>query len=400
MPAKVGGDETAPTPGVLGRGALASCLTIGIAVWAARLGVPIDALEVEVQADFDARGELGMGGVAPGYSEVRYVVAIDSPAPEQRAGRAGRAGRAPQPLPRRVRQGDAAAPHPARQRRGGLSHGAPTAASRPALRLGSRRHGVRAGLARPARAGARPDARHGGAAPGERVLDVACGTGLVSLRIAAAVGAAGAVVGTDISGQMVEAARRIAAERGARQRALRARRRRGAAVCRCDLRCRRLRPRPDVRARTRSRRSPRCAACSSPAAGPPRRCGVPGATAAGPRSSRSPMRASPPRSARCSSISARRTCSRAALRRRASSTSGWSACRRRCATPRAEDALAAVFRGGPVALAYSRFDDATRRAVHAEYLEFHRRLPRWRWLPRAGRVRGRGRPGSLPPVTE
>jgi hypothetical protein len=35
----------------------------------------------------------------------------------------------------------------------------------------------------------------------------------------------------------------------------------------------------------------------------------------------------------------------------------------------AEDALAAVFRGGPVALAYSRFDEATRRAVHAEYLD-------------------------------
>jgi hypothetical protein len=31
--------------------------------------------------------------------------------------------------------------------------------------------------------------------------------------------------------------------------------------------------------------------------------------------------------------------------------------------------LAAVFRGGPVALAYSRFDPATRRAVHGEYLD-------------------------------
>jgi uncharacterized OsmC-like protein len=83
MPAKVGGDETAPTPGVLGRGALASCLTIGIAAWAARLGVRIDALEVEVQADFDARGELGVGdGVPPGYTQVRYVVSIDSPAPQ------------------------------------------------------------------------------------------------------------------------------------------------------------------------------------------------------------------------------------------------------------------------------------------------------------------------------
>jgi SAM-dependent methyltransferase len=34
-----------------------------------------------------------------------------------------------------------------------------------------------------------------------------------------------------------------------------------------------------------------------------------------------------------------------------------------------EDALAAVFRGGPVALAYTRFDHATKQAVHAEYLD-------------------------------
>jgi hypothetical protein len=32
-------------------------------------------------------------------------------------------------------------------------------------------------------------------------------------------------------------------------------------------------------------------------------------------------------------------------------------------------ALAALFRGGPVALAYSRFDEAAGQAVHAEYLE-------------------------------
>lgn len=84
MPAKVGGDETAPTPGVLGRAALASCLTIGIAAWAARLGVPIDSLELEVQADFDARGELGMGnGIPAGYSEIRYAVSIESPASQQ-----------------------------------------------------------------------------------------------------------------------------------------------------------------------------------------------------------------------------------------------------------------------------------------------------------------------------
>lgn len=81
MPGKAGGEGSAPTPGVLGRGALASCLAIGIGSWAARLDIPLDAVEVEVAADFDARGELGVGDVRPGYSEVRYRIEITSPAP-------------------------------------------------------------------------------------------------------------------------------------------------------------------------------------------------------------------------------------------------------------------------------------------------------------------------------
>jgi hypothetical protein len=35
---------------------------------------------------------------------------------------------------------------------------------------------------------------------------------------------------------------------------------------------------------------------------------------------------------------------------------------------RGEDAIGAAFAGGPVALAYSRFDDRTREEAHAEYL--------------------------------
>ena len=45
---------------------------------------------------------------------------------------------------------------------------------------------------------------------GERVVDVACGTGLVSFAAAEAVGAAGRVLGVDISGAMVDAAQRRA----------------------------------------------------------------------------------------------------------------------------------------------------------------------------------------------
>jgi SAM-dependent methyltransferase len=51
-------------------------------------------------------------------------------------------------------------------------------------------------------------------AAGERVLDIACGTGLVSLAAARAVGPAGQVVGVDISARMVDAARERAGRAG------------------------------------------------------------------------------------------------------------------------------------------------------------------------------------------
>src|ERR1700691_2420631 len=60
MTEKYGGTNAGPNPGVYGRGAVGSCLAIGYGIWAARLGIPIASLEVEVQADFDARGELGV----------------------------------------------------------------------------------------------------------------------------------------------------------------------------------------------------------------------------------------------------------------------------------------------------------------------------------------------------
>jgi hypothetical protein len=68
MTEKYGGHGGSPNPGVLGRGALASCLAVGYGIWSARLGVPCEAIEVEVQADYDVRGELGVSDeVRPGY---------------------------------------------------------------------------------------------------------------------------------------------------------------------------------------------------------------------------------------------------------------------------------------------------------------------------------------------
>ena len=84
MTEKYGGLGGAPNPGVLGRGALAACLAIGYGMWAARLGVPCEAIEVEVQADYDVRGELGVAeDVRPGYPAIRYVVSVVSTSPEE-----------------------------------------------------------------------------------------------------------------------------------------------------------------------------------------------------------------------------------------------------------------------------------------------------------------------------
>ena len=82
MGEKSAGSNTAPNPGILGRAALGTCLAVGYAMWAARLGVPLDRLEIEVQADYDARGYHGVDDVEPGYTEIRYVVTVESDAPE------------------------------------------------------------------------------------------------------------------------------------------------------------------------------------------------------------------------------------------------------------------------------------------------------------------------------
>lgn len=82
MGEKSGGSGAGPNPGVLGRAALGSCMAICYALWAARRELPVASLEVEVEADYDSRGYHGVGGVEPGYVEVRYIVHIASPAPE------------------------------------------------------------------------------------------------------------------------------------------------------------------------------------------------------------------------------------------------------------------------------------------------------------------------------
>ena len=83
MSEKSGGTNAGPNPGVLGRAALGSCLALCYAMWAARLGIVLDAVDVDVEADYDSRGELGVSDeVPPGYLQVRYRIRISSSSPE------------------------------------------------------------------------------------------------------------------------------------------------------------------------------------------------------------------------------------------------------------------------------------------------------------------------------
>ena len=83
MSEKGGGDGRGPDPGVMGRSALGTCLAIAYRQWLIQCDVQIESLEVEIQADYDARAEYGVTDGSPAYQEIRYVVTVESDAPEE-----------------------------------------------------------------------------------------------------------------------------------------------------------------------------------------------------------------------------------------------------------------------------------------------------------------------------
>ncbi len=79
MSEQVGGSSSAPSPGVLGRAALGSCLASGYMMWASSLDIVIDSLEIKIEADYDDGALFGTSDVPAGYSQVQYHVKINSP---------------------------------------------------------------------------------------------------------------------------------------------------------------------------------------------------------------------------------------------------------------------------------------------------------------------------------
>ncbi len=78
----LGGDDSGPTPSALLRAALGSCLTMGYRLRAARNGIHVDGIRVEVATDSAIGGMLDLDSAyPPGFLEIGYRVEIDSPAP-------------------------------------------------------------------------------------------------------------------------------------------------------------------------------------------------------------------------------------------------------------------------------------------------------------------------------
>ncbi len=87
-PDVLGGVDSAPTPAETLVAALAGCVTSGIASNAAMFDVPLDGIDVAMEADLDLRGLLGHDkSVRSGFSDIRYTVTIKSPAAEEKVRR-------------------------------------------------------------------------------------------------------------------------------------------------------------------------------------------------------------------------------------------------------------------------------------------------------------------------
>jgi uncharacterized OsmC-like protein len=84
LPAPEAGADTGPDPGQLMRASLGASLAMGCRIWGARLGVPIEAIEIELTCEADARGPLGVSSEATvGWSRLRFDVKVTSAEPDE-----------------------------------------------------------------------------------------------------------------------------------------------------------------------------------------------------------------------------------------------------------------------------------------------------------------------------
>lgn len=81
MSTVLGGDGKGPTPGFFIRAGLVGCVAIGIKLAATREAIPIDAIDVDIEMDFDDSAMFGVGGNSAAPLDTRFIITLASPAP-------------------------------------------------------------------------------------------------------------------------------------------------------------------------------------------------------------------------------------------------------------------------------------------------------------------------------
>jgi uncharacterized OsmC-like protein len=77
----LGGDEKGPTPGFFIRAGLAGCVAIGIKLTAAREGIALGSIDVDIEMDFDDSAMFGVGSNTAAPLETRFKITLQSAAP-------------------------------------------------------------------------------------------------------------------------------------------------------------------------------------------------------------------------------------------------------------------------------------------------------------------------------
>jgi uncharacterized OsmC-like protein len=84
-PPSVGGEGAAPNPLETALGALLSCQVVTYRLWAAKLGVPLTAIRIDVEGELDVCAFFGLADAGrPGFDAVRVRVTLDGPADARR----------------------------------------------------------------------------------------------------------------------------------------------------------------------------------------------------------------------------------------------------------------------------------------------------------------------------
>ena len=193
-----GGEGAAPTPSILLSSALGACLAMGYRLRVAEDGIELTSVRVTIETDSELCGMLRCGAeVPPGFTEIRYRVDIDSPAPASDIERiVDRADRLSPVLDELMRVNKV-------RRVVSINERLPTWTSRSSAGCNGTDGIEPWATTRPTRrSNCGPPTRGSWPwriDPGQHVIDIACGTGMVTLPAATAVGHAGDVLATDLS---------------------------------------------------------------------------------------------------------------------------------------------------------------------------------------------------------